>query len=86
MLTNLLLCGVASYFLKDFAFDASADTLVVQGDPKLETYRRMTNLFGGDEFIILTYSRESLFTHEALDELDQLASAISQLEGVKAVF
>jgi len=77
---------VAGYYLKNFAFDASADTLVVQGDPKLATYRKMTEFFGGDEFIVLTYSRDQILIPEALSELEQLQSEISQLEGVKQVF
>jgi len=48
LIAVLLLILPVAWFVKDFRFDASADTLVVKDDPKLEIYRRMTEQFGGD--------------------------------------
>ena len=82
----VLLSLVALWFMKDFSFDASAETLVVEGDANLETYRHMTELFGGDDFIVLTYSGEDLFTPVALAELAGLQEQVRALPGVRNVF
>jgi predicted RND superfamily exporter protein len=51
----LLIC-VAGYFAAKFSFDASSDTLVVEGDPDLAAYLRVSETFGGDEFLLLTFA------------------------------
>ena len=66
-----LVALVAAWFAQDFRFDASADTLVVEGDPKLKTYQLMTEQFGGDEFLVIAYMpREGdLFSRSVLEHL-----------------
>ena len=50
----LLVCGIllglASYYVRDFRFDASSDTLVVEGDVDLAQYEEVVEVFGGDDF------------------------------------
>lgn len=79
---------VACWFVRDFTFDASADTLVVEGDPRLATYQKMNEQFGGDEFLVLAYKprEDSLFTRSSLASLDQLQREIAVIEGVAGVF
>jgi predicted RND superfamily exporter protein len=80
---------IATWQIRNFTFDASSDTLVVQGDPKLAVYFEMTELFGGDEFLVLTYSRQAknaLFSENSLARLNALQADLEALQGVKDVF
>lgn len=88
LLAVLALTCVAIWQARTFTFDASADTLVVQGDPKLATYLEMSDLFGGDEFLVLAYSpKESpMFAEAALQRLSALQAEVAQIKGVAGVF
>ncbi|NIP16444.1 MAG: MMPL family transporter [Pseudomonadales bacterium] len=71
-----------------FSFDASSDTLVVEGDPDLATYLRISETFGGDEFLLLTFTPHE---GEALDPVNlatlrSLQQEIALLDGVGSVF
>ena len=88
----LLLCGIllglAVYYVGDFRFDASSDTLVVEGDADLAEYEEVVEVFGGDDFLFLTFEPNSLkpITPEALETLDAIVQDIRNVEGVKSVF
>ncbi len=76
------------YFIKDFSFDASADTLVVEGDEKLATYRSMTTLFVGDDFLVIVYRpyKAGLFVRDSLANLAALQSDLAGISGVAGTF
>ncbi len=83
-----LLLVVAGACGTRFSFDASSDTLVVEGDPDLATYLRIAETFGGDEFLLLTFTPRD---GDALDPanlatLRALQQEIAALEGVGSVF
>lgn len=82
----LLILFAAATQLRHFSFDASSDTLVVEGDPELLVYNQMTALFGGDDFIVLTYSSDKIFTKAGLAEIELLQQQISRLKGVDTTF
>ncbi len=88
----LLLCftllGIAGYHVGNFRFDASSDTLVVEGDADLAQYDEMVDVFGGDDFLILTFEPDSKqpITREALDTLGDIVEDVRSVEGVKSVF
>jgi len=86
MAVSLLVVVAAASQLRHFSFDASADTLVVEGDPELATYNRMSALFSGDDFVVLTYSSEQLFTAGALNEVAELQQLMDALPGIESTF
>lgn len=88
LLAVLAVALIALWFAQGFRFDASADTLVVEDDPKLETYRRMTEEFGGDEFLVIAYMpREGdLFSRPVLEHLGRLQADLSRIAGVANTF
>lgn len=69
---------------RDFNFDASSDTLVVQDDPALANYERMTELFGGDDFIVLAW-RPVDFKHFSRDGLNRLADLQEDVESLDGI-
>ena len=88
----LLLCfslaiavgGIAG--IANFRFDASADTLVVQGYPRLRQYTEMSALFGGDDFVVLTYTSDDMFTHGGLSELAELQAKMGRIDGIRSTY
>jgi uncharacterized protein len=82
----LLVLLAAASQLPKFSFDASADTLVVEGDPELLKYNKMSALFGGDDFVVLTYTSDDVFTRSALLEIDALQQQLDKLDGVESTF
>ncbi len=72
--------------IKDFSFDASADTLVIEGDPALIRYNEMADLFGGDDFVVLTYTADNVFTAAALSEIAELQSRLAALPSVASTY
>ncbi len=67
--------------------DASADALLLKGDPALEFFRETSNRYGSSEFILLTWQPYSgdLLERESLDALELMALKLSNLSGVESV-
>lgn len=83
-----LLLAVAMVFAPRFSFDASSDTLVVKGDPDLAAYERVSRTFGGDEFLLVTFTPNAgmALDRDNLAHLRQMQSELETLEGVGSVF
>lgn len=71
-----------------FSFDASSDTLVVQGDPDLAAYLDVSESFRGDDFLLLTFTPNTgaALAEENLELLATLAERMLTVPGVKSVF
>ena len=66
--------------------DASADSLLLQGDPSLADFRDVSDRFGSAEFLLLTWQPASdLLSEESLEHLAALADELRALEGVRSV-
>ena len=82
----LIVCLALTWGIRDFSFDASTDTLVVEGDPALAQYNQMAAIFGGDDFIVLTYTSEDVVSDRSLAEIDGLQQRLAALPGVRATY
>jgi len=84
----VLLCLLAASFWPRFSFEASSDTLVVEGDADLAYYRQVEQRFGGEEALFLTYTPDSgkLFSEQTLTALAEIQSQLEALDNVSAVF
>ena len=82
------LLTVAVFYGSGFSFDASSDTLVVEGDPDLATYLEVSATFGGDDFLLLTFTPHEgdIFDPDNLATLDMLAARLAAVPGVRDVF
>jgi len=85
----LLLLGAiffAALGAQQFRIDASSDSLVVETDPALATWRAMNARYGSGEFLVLTYEPDTpLFEAPALTTLGALVEALRAVDGVEAV-
>ena len=85
LVTVLMLAWLASH-LPNFKLDASADSLVLEGDKDLEYSRQITKRYGSEEFLLVTYSPEQdLLSAPVLAEIDKLRLELAELEGVSSV-
>ena len=87
-LALLLLSAVLLAVLgaQNFRIDASSDSLVVETDPALATWRAMNARYGSGEFLVVTYEPNTpLFETPALTALAQLVEALRAVDGVEEV-
>lgn len=72
--------------VQDFRLDASADSLVVEGDADLEFSREINARYGSGDFVFIAYTPEGeLFTSETLADLRALRDELQALDGVASV-
>ncbi|MCB1707737.1 MAG: MMPL family transporter, partial [Halioglobus sp.] len=84
-LMAVLVAGFASQ-LEKIKLDASADALMLQGDPSLEFYRQISAEYSSEEFLLITWQpRAPLLSAESLQPLRRMADELRQLEGVSSV-
>ena len=56
--------------ISNFQLDASSDSLVLENDPDLKTYREMGNLFSDSDFLIVTLRpNEGIFNKRSLQRI-----------------
>lgn len=81
----LLVAGFATQIPK-IKLDASADSLMLQGDPSLEIYREVSGRFSSEDFLLITWqSGGPLLADASLLPLKAMADELRQLEGVSSV-
>lgn len=85
-----LLLVVASgfaYFTQYFRLDASADSLLLEGDKDLEYSRQINNIYGIRESVIVAYTplNRDLFDRATLNTMEQLRQELLAVERVQSV-
>ncbi len=66
--------------------DASGDSLVLEGDKSLETYRKVYKEYGATEFLVVTYQpKEDLFSASTIQHVAALKADLQKLPGVSSV-
>ena len=84
-LVVLLVAGFATQ-LEKIKLDASADSLMLQGDPSLEFYREISAEYSSEEFLLITWQPHApLLSDESLDPLRRMADELRLLGGVSSV-
>lgn len=81
----LLLAAAIAQF-PGIRLDASADSLLLQGDPALKYFREVSRRYGAQEFIVITWQpRAPLLADESLGPLARLAEDLRALPRVSSV-
>jgi len=82
----LVLTLLLGWNARQFRMDASADSLVVEGDADLEYSRLINSRYGTGDFVFVTYAPEQgVFTAQSLSELKALKSELEQIDSVDTV-
>ena len=85
VLLALLVGGFATQLHK-IELDASADSLMLQGDPALEFYREISTEYSSEDFLLITWQPYApLLAPGSLQPLDQMAEELRALGGVSSV-
>ena len=86
----VLLVGAVSlffgYYIKDFKLDASSDSIVLENDPDLRYYNETRELFGSDDYVIVTVTppdtpESDLFSEATLAELKNMVAEFEEIAG-----
>ena len=84
-LVALLVGGFATQ-LDKIKLDASADSLMLQGDPSLELYRQVVDEFSSEDFVLITWQPHApLLSPESLVPLRRMADELRELDGISSV-
>lgn len=83
-----VLAALAALQVGDFRFDASSDTLVVEGDPDLEKFRAVAETFGGEDFLFMTFAPADgdPVSEASVQTLANLVAQLRDVEGIQSVF
>ncbi|MFV0277743.1 MAG: efflux RND transporter permease subunit [Parahaliea sp.] len=85
VLVALLLLAAASQ-LDKIKLDASADSLMLQGDPALDFYRQISSEYRSEDFLVITWQPDApLLSDASLQPLSRLADELRALPGVSSV-
>ncbi len=80
------LLAVAATQIRHFQLDASAESLVLEGDEAMHYYREIRARYGSDDFLIVTWTPSgALFESETLGRLEALRDALDALPGIDSV-
>ena len=75
-----------SYHIPKFKLDASAESLVLENDNALEYYRKISKVYGSDDFLVITYSPfKDLMSDEVLADIKALSSELLKLERIHSI-
>ena len=85
VLLALILLGVGGH-ARDFRLDASADSLLLEGDPDLQRFREVQRRYRTPDLLVVTFTpNEALFSDASLGTLRALRDALARIEGVERV-
>ena len=84
-LVTLLVAGFATQ-LDKIKLDASADSLMLQGDPALDYYREVSSRYASEDFLLITWQPPGgLLDDASLQPLQAMADELRALPGVSSV-
>lgn len=86
LLLIFVICITAGYFSQNFKLDASADSLLLEGDEGLRIFRESSERFGTQDFLFVTFiPNEDIFSDSSLDVIKSLRDELSSLPLVDSV-
>ena len=72
--------------LPKFQLDASSDTLLLDNDPDLKTYRENSRKYGSSDFLVIAFTpNKDIFTIETISLLKSLVEDLKKINGIKNV-
>ena len=83
LLSILLVVALLCFGIKNFKFDASSDTLVLENDTLFEQYEQTNEKFGESEFLVVAVDNEgSEFNYKFLEKISNLQEKLGALPEV----
>ncbi len=86
LLVIVILIGLLGYQARKLEVDASAETLTLEDDKDLESYRLFAERFKSQDFLFITFTpRGDLLADETLDTIRRLRKDLLKLERIESV-
>ena len=87
LIALIIILSSSSIFISNFKLDASADSLILENDKDLMTYRETTKNYSTNDFVIFTFTpnKSDIFNSRSLDAIKDLKGTILELDGVESV-
>ncbi len=86
LLIFFLMVGFFAYHGPNLKLDASAESIVLKNDPDLRYYRSIREIYGSDDFLVITYTPfDDLLSPTSLAGLKALRNDLRQLKRVSSV-
>ena len=84
--TLMLLLALALLQFPKIRIDASADSLLLKGDPALEYFREISRRYSAEDFIVVTWQPNApLLSDASLEPLGAMVDELRALDGVSSV-
>jgi predicted RND superfamily exporter protein len=81
-----ILLVLSAMQLPKIRLDASADSLLLRGDPALEYFRQISKEYASEDFLLITWQPDTpLLSDESLLPLREMADELRELAGVSSV-
>ncbi|MED5502553.1 MAG: hypothetical protein VX623_03035, partial [Pseudomonadota bacterium] len=87
LIALIIILSSSSIFISNFKLDASADSLILENDKDLMTYRETTKNYSTNDFVIFTFTpnKSDIFNSRNLDAIKDLKGTILELGGIESV-
>ena len=86
LLIFFLMVAFFAYHGQNLKLDASAESIVLKNDPDLRYYRAIRDIYGSDDFLVITYTPfDDLLSQTSLAGLKALRNDLRQLKRVSSV-
>jgi len=83
---SILLLGFFSYHAKDFRLDASADSLLLEGDKDLKLFREVSRRYRTSPLLVVTFTpANDVFSDDALNRLKAMRDELGAVESVDSL-
>jgi hypothetical protein len=63
----------------------NVDYFTLEHDPDIKFYDEIKEIFGNDEFFIIAFKKEDIFTHDTLTLLKKITDELEQIEEIREV-
>ncbi|MDY6905343.1 MAG: MMPL family transporter [Thermodesulfobacteriota bacterium] len=82
---SALLTLVSVYFVVQIRVDNSIETLSIDNDPKLLLLQQSEKTFGGNEFVVISFKGDDIFSTRVLSMINAITTDIEKIENVESV-
>ena len=82
---SALLTLICLYMVFQIKVDNSTETLSVDDDPKLLLLRELEEKFGGNEFIVVSFKGDDIFSPSVISMIDAITTNMEKIENVESV-
>ncbi|MDY6933961.1 MAG: MMPL family transporter [Spirochaetota bacterium] len=82
---NVLLTLILGYFILGIKVDNSIETMSVDGDPELLLLQKTEKEYGGNEFVVVSFKGDDIFTTPVLAMIERITTRIEDVKNVERV-